>query len=261
MSDEQAPFMTHLEELRKRLIVAGSTWLVAFFVCYGFSEDLFRFVSEPARNALPPGSSLIFLTATEPFFTYMKISALAALIVSLPVILWQVWSFVAPGLYAHEKRFAIPFVLVSCLCFASGAYFGFVYLFPTIFSMLIKFGIGEAGVSAMLSMGAYLSLSMRLMLAFGLIFELPIVIFLLARMGIVDHIWLRRHRKYMVIVAFVVAAIATPGPDVISQIALAGPFVILYEIGVLLARFFGKKKTAVEEGEEVGSTPETEQGA
>lgn len=242
MSDEQAPFMTHLEELRKRLMIAGGTWLVAFFVCYGFSEPLFRFVSEPARKALPPGSSLVFLTATEPFFTYMKISALAAFIVSLPVILWQVWAFVAPGLYVHEKRFAIPFVMASCLCFAAGAYLGFVFLFPTIFVVLIKFGIGEAGVSAMLSMGAYLSLSMRLMLAFGLIFELPIIIFLLARMGIVDHVWLRRNRKYMVIVAFVVAAIATPGPDVFSQVALAVPFILLYEIGILLARFFGKKK-------------------
>lgn len=250
MSDEQqAPFTTHLEELRKRLVIAGSTWLVAFFVCYGFSEPIFRFVSEPARKALPPGSSLVFLTATEPFFTYMKIAALAALLVSLPVILWQVWAFVAPGLYAHEKRFAIPFVLASCLCFAAGAYFGFVFLFPTIFSMLIKFGIGEAGVSAMLSMGAYLSLSMRLMLAFGLIFELPIVIFLLARMGIVDHLWLRRNRKYMLIVAFVVAAIATPGPDVFSQVALAVPFILLYEIGIWLARFFGKKKEAALEEE------------
>lgn len=259
MSDEQTPFMTHLEELRKRLMVAAGAWLVAFLACYAFSEPIFRFVSEPARKALPTGSSLVFLTATEPIFTYMKISALAALVVSLPVILWQVWAFVAPGLYAHEKRFAIPFVLASCLCFAAGAYFGFVFLFPTIFSVLIQFGMGEAGVSAMLSMGAYISLSMRLMLAFGLIFELPIVIFLLARMGIVDHHWLRRNRKYMVVVAFIVAAIATPGPDVFSQIALAIPFILLYEIGVLLARFFGKKKEAVKEVP--GEAPGTGQGA
>jgi sec-independent protein translocase protein TatC len=248
MSDQQAPITAHLEELRKRLIIAGSTWLVAFFACYGVSEHLFRFISEPARSALPPGSSLVFLTATEPFFTYMKIAALAALIVSLPVILWQVWAFVAPGLYAHEKRFAVPFVLASCLCFTAGAYFGFVFLFPTIFSVLIKFGIGEAGVSAMLSMGAYLSLAMRLILAFGLVFEVPIVIFLLARIGIVDHHWLRRHRKYMIIVAFIIAAIATPGPDVFSQVALAVPFILLYEVGISLAFFFGKKKGTEEEG-------------
>lgn len=243
MKEEQAPFTAHLEELRKRLIVSGATWLIAFFICYSFSETLFRFISEPARNALPEGSSLVFITATEPFFTYMKIAALAAFIVSLPVILWQIWSFVAPGLYAHEKRFAIPFVLASCLCFAAGAYFGFIYLFPTLFSILIKFGIGDAGVTAMLSMGAYLSLCIRLLLAFGLIFELPIVIFLLARMGVVDHLWLRRNRKFMVIIAFTVAAIATPGPDVFSQVALAVPFVILYEVGVWLAYFFGKKKS------------------
>lgn len=254
MSEAQAPFTAHLEELRKRLIIAGVTWLVAFFICYGFSEFLFRFVSEPARRALPPGSALVFITATEPFFTYMKISALAALVVSLPVILWQAWAFVAPGLYFHEKRFAIPFVMVSCLCFAAGAYFGFVYLFPTIFAILIKFGIGEAGVSAMLSMGAYLSLAMRLTLAFGLVFELPIILFLLARMGVVDHLWLRRNRKYMIIVAFVVAAIATPGPDVFSQVALAVPFIVLYEVGIWLAFFFGKKKSVADE--EVAATGE-----
>jgi sec-independent protein translocase protein TatC len=244
MSDAQAPILTHLEELRRRLIIAGATWLVAFFICYSFSESLFHFVSEPARRALPAGSSLVFLTATEPFFTYMKIAALAALILSLPVLLWQVWAFVAPGLYAREKRFAVSFVSASCICFAAGAYFGFIFLFPTLFKILIQFGIGDAGVSAMLSMGSYLSLCIRLILAFGLIFELPIVIFLLARMGIVTHLWLRKNRKYMIIIAFVVAGIATPGPDVFSQVALAVPFILLYEIGIWLAFFFGKSKTA-----------------
>jgi len=251
MPDEQLPFTTHLVELRKRLIIAGGTWLVAFLACYAFAEHLFRYISEPVRAALPAGSSLVFITATEPFFTYMKIAALAALIVSLPVILWQIWAFVAPGLYAHEKRFAVSFVTASCLCFGAGAYFGFTYIFPTIFAMLIKFGIGGTDVSAMLSMGAYLSLAALMLLAFGLIAEIPIVILILARMGVIDHLWLKRNRKYMVIVAFVFAAIITPGPDVISQVSLAIPFIILYEVGIVLARLFGKKKaadeTAVEE--------------
>lgn len=247
MADEHLPLMAHLEELRRRLVIAASSWLVAFFVCYAFSERLFRYISEPVRKALPEGSSLVFLTATEPFFTYMKIAALAALIVSLPVILWQIWAFVGPGLYAHEKRFAVSFVAASCICFGAGAYFGFTYIFPTIFSMLIKFGIGSTDVSAMLSMGAYLSLAALMLLAFGLIAEIPIVIFILARMGVVDHHWLRKNRKYMIIVAFVFAAIITPGPDVISQISLAIPFIILYEVGIVLARFFGKKRVVKEE--------------
>lgn len=244
MPDEQLPFTAHLEELRKRLIVAGGTWLVAFFACYAFAERLFRYISEPVRAALPAGSSLVFITATEPFFTYMKIAALAALIVSLPVILWQLWAFVAPGLYAHEKRFAVSFVGASCLCFGAGAYLGFTYIFPTIFAMLIKFGIGGTDVNAMLSMGAYLSLAALMLLAFGLIAEVPIVILILARMGVIDHHWLKRNRKYMVIVAFVFAAIITPGPDVISQVSLAIPFITLYEVGIVLARLFGKKTTA-----------------
>lgn len=247
MEDEQLPLTLHLEELRKRLMIAGAAWLLAFFACYSFAEPLFSFLSQPLQATLPEGSSLVFLTATEPFFTYLKIAAMAALVVSLPVILWQIWAFVAPGLHVHEKRFGIAFVVASCLCFSAGAGFGFTWLFPLILSVLIKFGIGAGGVNAMLSMDAYLSLALHLLLAFGLVFELPVVIVLLARLGVVDHLWLRHHRKYMVIVAFVFGAIFTPGPDVFSQCALAIPFVILYEVGILGARIFGRKKAAAQE--------------
>ena len=251
MADENLPFSKHLEELRKRLIISAGAWLVAFVACYSYSEQLFQFISEPVRATLPKGSSLVFISATEPFFTYLKIGAIAGLLVALPVIFWQLWMFVAPGLYSHEKKFAIPFVLASSLCFACGTYFGFTFVFPTIFTFLIKYGTGTGEINAMLSMGQYLSLSSKLLLAFGLIFELPIVIFFLARMGIVDHTWLRRNRKYALIVAFVIGAILTP-PDVFSQTALALPFVILYEVGIWVAFLFGKKPSAeaAEEGEE-----------
>ena len=214
MVNEPIPFTLHLEELRKRLMIAGGSWLLAFFFCYSFAEPLFLYISEPLREVLPEGSSLVFLTATEPFFTYLKIAAMAALVVSLPVILWQVWAFVAPGLHTHEKRFGVVFVASSCLFFSAGTYFGFTFLFPLILSVLIQFGLGAGGVSAMLSMDGYLSLSLHLLLAFGLVFELPVVIVLLARLGVVDHLWLRQNRKHMVIVAFVFGAIFTPGPDV-----------------------------------------------
>jgi len=246
MSDESRPFTEHLEELRKRLMISAGAWLVAFIGCYSLSERLFQYISEPVRAALPAGSSLVFINATEPFFTYLKIGALAGLLVALPVIFWQLWAFIAPGLYGHEKRFAVPFVLASCLFFGAGTYFGFNYVFPTIFTFLIKYGTSTGEINAMLSMGQYLSLSSKLLLAFGLIFELPIVIFFLARTGIVDHHWLRRHRKYALVVAFVTGAILTP-PDIFSQTALALPFIILYEVGIWVAYFFGKRPAEEEE--------------
>ena len=120
LSDSELPFTSHLEELRKRLMYAAGAWLVGFIACYGFAEKLFGYISAPAKNALPPGKSLVFITATEPFFTYLKMAALAGFLVTLPIILWQVWAFIAPGLYSHEKRFAIPFVTCSFLCFLGG---------------------------------------------------------------------------------------------------------------------------------------------
>ncbi|BCR03637.1 Sec-independent protein translocase protein TatC [Desulfuromonas versatilis] len=233
---------THLEELRKRLIIAGGSWLAAFFASYGFAEPMFRWVAGPVRAALPAQGSLVFLTATEPFFTYLKLAALAGLLAALPVILWQLWLFVAPGLYAHEKRLGLTFVVSGCCCFGAGAYFGFRYVFPTIFAVLIRFGLGAGGVTPMLSMDAYLGLAIKMLLAFGVVFELPVVISLLARMGVVDPPWLRRNRKYMLIVAFVFGALVTPGPDVISQCSVAIPFVLLYEVGILGARIFGRTR-------------------
>ncbi len=254
MSEDQLPLTRHLEELRKALIVAGAAWLVAFLICYGFSEQLFQFISEPVRTALPKGSSLVFISATEPFFTYLKVAALAGLMLSLPVILWQLWSFIAPGLYSHEKKLAIPFVFASTLCFGLGSFFGFTIVFPTIFTFLITFGTGSGEINAMLSMGGYLSLSSKLLIAFGLVFELPIIIFFLARMGVVDYHWLARNRKFALLTAFVIGAVLTP-PDVFSQTALAIPFILLYEVGIWIARFFGKKpepeeKKATDDGTE-----------
>jgi len=246
MSDEQMPLTTHLEELRRKLIIAGISWLVAFLACYTYAEQLFNLIADPVRQALPEGSSLVFITATEPFFTYLKIGALAALLVSMPVIFWQIWSFIAPGLYKKEKRYVFPFVLASTLCFATGAFFGFRFVFPMVFKVLIEFGTGDGQLSAMLSMGSYLSLSSKLLLAFGLVFELPIVIFFLARLGIVDHKMLARNRKFALLAAFVIGAMLTP-PDVFSQTALAVPFVILYEVGIIVARFFGKARDSVDE--------------
>jgi sec-independent protein translocase protein TatC len=241
--EQQLPFMAHLFELRRRLTIAASSWLVAFAVCYYFSEALFLFISKPLRDALPQGSKLVFLSPVEPFFTYMKIAAVAGALVALPVILWQIWGFISPGLYKKEKRFALPFVASAYCSFIAGAYFGFTWIFPLIFSVLMTMGLAGGEVTAMISMGEYFSIAWKLLLAFGAIFETPIVILIFARMGVVDAPWLSAKRKYFVIVAFIIAGIATPGPDVFSQTALAVPFVLLYEVGIILARIFGKKMT------------------
>lgn len=248
MSNDQMPLTTHLEELRRKLIIAGISWLVAFLACYTYAELLFDLIANPVRQALPEGTSLVFITATEPFFTYLKIGALAGLLVSMPVIFWQIWSFIAPGLYKNEKRYILPFVLASTLCFAVGAFFGYSFVFPMAFKVLIEFGTGSGELNAMLSMGSYLSLSSKLLLAFGLVFELPVVIFFLARLGIVDHKMLARNRKFALLAAFLIGAMLTP-PDVFSQTALAVPFVILYEVGIIVARLFGKRRKTVEEEE------------
>lgn len=248
MSEEEQSFFGHIEELRRRLIIAVIAWVVGFAACYSYAEILFQFIADPVRQALPEGSSLVFIHATEPFFTYLKVGAVAGLLLALPVILWQMWMFVAPALYSGEKRLAFPFVLCSCLCFAAGTYFGFTFVFPIIFTFLINYGIGVSDVKAMLSMGGYLSMSIRLLLAFGLVFELPIVIFFLARLGIVDYAWLAKNRRYAFLTAFIVGAMLTP-PDLFSQVSIALPFIVLYEVGVWVARFFGKKKPE-QEGEE-----------
>lgn len=241
----EMPLTSHLEELRKRLMIASISWLVAFLACYSVAEKLFKILSAPVQQALPEGSSLVFIQATEPFFTYLKVAAVAGVLVAMPVIMWQIWGFIAPALYKNEKIFAVPFVLASCLCFGVGTYFGFSFVFPTIFTFLVKFGTGGGEINAMLSMGSYLTLSTRLLFAFGMVFELPIIIFFLARMGVVDYKWLASKRKLALLFAFVIGAVLTP-PDVFSQASIAIPFIVLYEVGIIVARLFGKKKPVAE---------------
>lgn len=247
MTDHRQAHMIALEHLRKRLIIAGGSWLVAFAACWGFSERLFLWISEPVRAALPEGTNLVFLSATEPFFTYLKLAAVAALLIALPVILWQIWAFVAELVKPEMKSFAFGFVIAGSLCFALGAWFGFTFTFPTIMKVLLGYGIGPGDASAMLSMGSYLSLATTMLLAFGMVFELPLVLILLARFGLVDARALSKYRRYMLIVAFVFGALITPGPDVISQCSIAIPFVILYEVGIIGARIFGRKRVGTEE--------------
>ena len=254
--DGRMPLMQHLEELRKRLVRAFVAWFAAFMVCYSYAEPMYLAISEPLRAALPAGTKLVFITATEPFFAYLKIGAFAGLLVALPVIFWQVWGFIAPGLYAHEKRYVIPFVLVSTLCFLTGTAFGFLVAFPLMFGFLVQFGTAGGEVVPMLSMGSYLSLAGKMLLAFGFTFELPIIIFFFARMGVVDAPMLARNRKFALLGCFILGAIFTP-PDVVSQIVLAGPMYALYEVGIVVARIFGKKRAVLDDTPAAADTVDT----
>ncbi len=241
MNEEQLPLMAYLEVFRKSLIIAGSTWLVAFFALFAFAGKMFAWLAGPMRQALPVGSSMVFLTATEPFFTYLMLAAVAALVVTLPVILWQAWALLVCRLRIEATGLGLVFVMVGCLSFLCGACLGFRYVLPTIFSVLVRMGTDSDQVAAMLSMGDYLSLALKMMLAFGLVFELPVVMIIVARLGIADARWFAAQRKYMLIVAFVFGALITPGPDVLSQCSIAIPFVILYEVGILGVRFTRKR--------------------
>lgn len=238
-SDEKQPFMSHLEELRKRLIACAISVGVGFVIAYIFSERLFQLLVSPLKEVMPKGEQLIFTNLPEMFFAYLKVSFIAGILASAPFIFYQLWLFIAPGLYQREKRYVIPFVVSSTILFVGGSLFGYFVVFP--FGFKFFMGFANEYVKALPSVKQYLSFSVKLLFAFGLIFELPVVIFFLAKMGIVTPQFLKQKRKYAILCIFSLAAILTP-PDVITQLMMAGPLIVLYEIGILVARLARKKK-------------------
>jgi sec-independent protein translocase protein TatC len=238
--DDKIPFTAHLEELRKRLIICFVAIGVGFLLAYGFKEKLFEILTLPLIREMRPGDKLIFTGLTEAFFTYMKISFLAGIILASPVIIYQFWSFVGPGLYQKERRYFVPIVLLSAFFFVGGSLFCFFVVFPFAFKFFLSFATDV--IQPLPSMKEYLSFVSVTILAFGLVFELPLVIVFLARLGIVTVDFLRKNRKYAILLIFVAAAILTPGPDVVSQVLMAFPLMFLYEISIIGAIFFGKKK-------------------
>lgn len=243
MDEKKLPLTAHLQELRKRLIHSFIAVGIGFAICYGFKESIFDIISYPLLRVMPKGGSLIFTSVAEAFFTYMKISFIAGLVLASPFVLYQVWAFVAPGLYRHEKRYVVPFVFLGSLFFTIGILFGYFIAIPIGFKFLL--GYATDFIKPMPSMKEYLSFSIKFLLAFGLIFEFPVVLLLFAKIGIVDAKKLARQRKYAILLIFIFAAVITP-PDVISQIILALPLIGLYEISILLAKFFGKKPASIQ---------------
>ncbi len=244
--EEKIPFTDHLEELRERLIKSFIAVAIGFVVCYGFKEKLFELITRPLISVMEKGDQLIFTGLPEAFFTYLKVAFLAGLILAGPVVIYQFWMFVAPGLYKKERRVMIPIVVLSTFFFIGGALFGYFIVFPWGFQFFLSFA--SDSIKALPSMKEYLSFATKLLLAFGLVFELPIVITFLARLGLVTVPFLRNNRKYAVLLFFVGAAMITP-PDVVTQIMMAFPLMVLYEISIWGAIMFGQKDASEEEEE------------
>jgi sec-independent protein translocase protein TatC len=242
--DDKLPFTAHLEELRKRLITCFAAVGIGFLISYGFKEKLFHILSRPLLSVMNPGDKLIFTGLPEAFFTYLKVSFLFGLILAAPVILYQFWMFVAPGLYKNERHLLLPIVFLSSFFFIGGALFGYFIVFPFGFKFFL--GFATETIKPLPAMREYLSFSSKLLLAFGLVFELPLVITFLSRMGLVTVDFLKKNRKYAILLFFVAAAILTP-PDVVTQVMMALPLMLLYEISIVGARIFARKKPATEQ--------------
>lgn len=237
----EAPILQHLVELRSRLLYAGAALVVAMLISYAFSKQIFLFLAEPLIKAMGEGRSLKFLSPAEALMTYLKVSAFSGLLLASPVIFYQLWKFVAPGLYKHERKMIIPFVIIASLLFIAGALFCYYIILPYAFNfMVVGFEI-KGKIEATIALKPYLSFTLKLMAAFGLSFELPIFIFFLARMGLVSAGWLIKNFRYAIVVIVIAAAILTP-PDVLSQILLAMPLLVLYWISVGVAHVFARKK-------------------
>jgi sec-independent protein translocase protein TatC len=244
--DDKLPFTVHLEELRRRLIICFIAVGIGFVISYVFSKRLFVILMRPLLAAMPPDEKLIYTGLPEAFFTYLKVALLAGALLAVPVIIYQLWMFIAPGLYDRERRLVMPIVFLSSLFFLGGALFGYFVVFPFGFEFFM--GFASDYVKPLPSMKEYLSFSAKLLFAFGVVFELPLFITFLARLGIVSVPFLKAKRKYAILLFFVFAAILTP-PDVITQVFMAGPLILLYEVSIVGARVFGKKGAKSDAGE------------
>ena len=239
MSEETESFISHLIELRTRLVRALIAVAVAFLCLMPWSGRIYDLLAQPLMATLPPGSKMIATGVITPFMVPIKVTLLVALVLALPVVLYQAWAFVAPGLYKHEKRFALPLVIGSTLLFLLGMAFCYFFVFRTVFHFIANFA--PSSITPAPDIEQYFSFVMTMFLAFGTTFEIPVAVVLLVRFGLVSLDKLKEMRSYAIVGAFVIAAVVTP-PDVTSQILLAVPMCLLYELGLLLARFAAKRE-------------------
>ena len=238
VEEGRMPFLAHLGELRQRIIVCLIALILGFALTFSFSERIITYLARPLEPV-----KLAFLEPTEPFWVNMKVALVTGGFVVLPVLLWQVWGFIAPGLLPNERKFALPFVILSTLCFFAGASFAITVIVPKAIHFLISFKTGN--LVPTLSVNRYVDFILKFTVAFGLIFELPLALTLGSRLGLVTPAFLAKNRKYAILLCFVASAILTPTPDAFNQLLMAGPMILLYELGIVAARVFGRRKRAV----------------
>ena len=235
-------FLDHLDELRRRIVYAVVAILIGFVIAFFFIDDIFNFIMRPLQQLLPPGGTLIYTDPTEAFLLYIKIALIAGLLLASPAVMLQVWLFVAPGLYSHEKKWAIPFVVMSSFFFVLGAAFSHYVVFPLTWRFFVSFTTDI--LTFMPRIEPAFSIYLRLLLAFGLVFQMPTLVLFLARMGVISARFLVRNFKYAVLIMVVASAVITPDGGGVSLVAMTGPMILLYGLSIGLAWMFGKKKDA-----------------
>lgn len=239
MANAQETFISHLIELRRRLMWAAGAVLAVFVCLVPWSADVYDLLAKPMIATLPPGTKMIATGVITPFMVPLKVTLLAAFVLALPMVLYQAWAFVAPGLYAHEKRLALPLIVASTLLFMAGMAFAYFFVFNTVFKFIAQFA--PHSITPAPDIEQYLNFVMTMFLAFGVTFEVPVVVVMLVRFGWVSLEKLKDIRPYAIVGAFIIAAVVTP-PDVTSQFMLALPMCLLYELGLFVARFVGKRE-------------------
>jgi sec-independent protein translocase protein TatC len=239
MTDTKLPFIAHLKELRDRLVVCLVGVGIAFIITYIFKEEIFAFLMRPFVEIMPAQSAFIFTAVTEAFLTYFKISIVAALFLASPVILYEIWMFVAPGLYETEKRYVVPFIVFGSLCFITGGLFCYFVVLPYIYHFFVSYA--GPTIIPMPALKDYMNLTLKLIIAFGLIFQMPLLAYYLSKAGVIKYRTLARKRRYALLAIVIVSAVITP-PEVTSQLLMALPMYGLFEVSIIIARVFGKKE-------------------
>ncbi len=238
-SPDEMTFLEHLEDLRKRLFRSFIALFVGLVPAWFFHKELFDILAQPVTQYLPEGTQLAFTKLTAPFMMYIKVSFLASLFLSSPFIFYQVWMFVAPGLYRKEKKYVVPFVIFTTVFFSAGAVFGYFIVFPFACRFFLSMG---SEFQPVITIDDYFSLALKVLLGIAIVFELPTISFFLSRMGILTARWMVKNFKYAVLFVFVIAAIITPTPDWMTQSIIAFPMLALYGLSILIALIFGKRE-------------------
>ncbi len=249
----EMPVMEHFAELRRRVIRILAAWVIGILVCFNYSPEIYRWLAEPLQGALGKESSLIFTSPIEPFLVYLKVSLIASIFLTSPYTFWQIWRFIAPGLYAHEKRTIVPIAMASSLIFIGGAAFCYYVVLPLGMQALLGAGQSEAFTAdAMITMQSNFALTTRLAIAFGLVFEMPVFSLFLTRLGLIDHHFLIKQWRIAVVIIFIIAALLTP-PDVVTQICLGLPMCALYVLSIFLSWMVQRRIDSSERSDAVES--------